>query len=147
MSYADAIRSALLTLHERTIDDPRAVAFFGGPVLVRELTAGQRLRATAAARYDNPDEPDVALYNAMVVQLCVVDPASGDPYADGRRDDAGAPLIDPRTRKPVFAPDDLPALIEARDAPIGLLLDAIFDLGALLPRHTFRSDPTPDGAE
>jgi hypothetical protein len=88
MTYAtpEAIRAALLETHERTLSDPATLAVFGGPVLIRELTAGQRLRAAAAARAENPDEPDMALFDAIRLHLCVVDPASGTPYADGRTD-------------------------------------------------------------
>lgn len=144
MTYAAAIRAALSETHERLVDTPAVVALFGRPVLVRELTAGQRLRATSAVRADNPDEPDVALFNAMRLQLCVVDPESGQPYADGRTGDDGRPLIDPRTRVPVFTPDDLPMLIEARDVPAALLLDAIDDLGAMRSHSLQGGDPPPD---
>jgi hypothetical protein len=142
-----AIRAALLDLHERTLDSPAIVAYFGGALLVRELTAGQRLRAGAAARVDNPDEPDVGLYNAMLVQMAVVDPASGTPYADGRVGEDGEPLIDPRTRRPLFAADDLPLLAEARDVPLGAILDTVAELGALAPHHLQGGHPAPDGGE
>lgn len=143
----EQVRAALFDLHERVLDQPAVVDFFGGAILIRELTAGQRLRALAAARVDNPDEPDVPLYNAMLVQLCVVDPATGTPYADGRVGDDGQPLIDPRTRAPLFRADDLPLLIEARDLPMAAILNTIDDLGALKPRHMFRGDPAADGGE
>ncbi len=148
-SYASAasIRAALLDIHERELDAPPVVAFFGGAVLVRELTAGQRLRAAAAARADNPDEPDMALFHAMLIQLSVVDPDSGAPYADGRADDDGRPQIDPRTRRPLFTADDLPLLVEARDLPMTVILNAVDDLGALKPRHMFRRGAAPDGGE
>lgn len=143
----DAIRSALLDIHERVLDEPEIVAFFGVPVLIRELTAAQRLRAGAAARADNPDEPDAALYDAMRIQMAVVDPDTGTPYADGRTGDDGKPLIDPRTRATVFRADDLPALMSGRWAPQALLLDAIDALSALRPVHLQRSYPAPDRPE
>jgi hypothetical protein len=149
MTYAtpEAIRAALLETHERTLSDPATLAVFGGPVLIRELTAGQRLRAAAAARAENPDEPDMALFDAIRLHLCVVDPASGTPYADGRTDDAGRPLIDPRTRVPIFSGDDVLALAEGRSAVAALLLDAIDDLSALRPVHLQGRHAAPDGGE
>jgi hypothetical protein len=142
-----SIRAALLDLHERILDAPPSVAYVGGALLVRELTAGQRLRAGAAARVDNPDEPDVGLYNARLVQMAVVDPESGTPYADGRTDDSGQPLIDPRTRRPLFSADDLPLLAEARDVPLGAILDTVAELGALAPHHLQARHPAPHGGE
>lgn len=148
-TYADAasIRAALLDIHERTLDTPPIVAFFGGAILVREITAGQRLRATAAALLDNPDEPDTALLHAMLLQMSIVDPASGQPYADGRTGEDGKPLIDPRTRRPLFSADDLPLLLEARNLPATVILNTIDDLGALKPRHMFRGGAPADGGE
>lgn len=142
-----SIRAALLDIHERVLDRPQIIAFFGGAILVREITAGQRLRAAAAARADNPDEPDMPLYNAMLLTLAIVDPASGTPYADGRVDDDGRPLIDPRTRRPLFSADDLPLLLEARDLPATVILSTLDDLGALKPRHMFRGSSAPDSGE
>lgn len=147
MTYAAAIRATLFDTHERLVDAEAVLAFFGRPVLVRELTAGQRLRAMAAVRADNPDEPDAALFDAMRLQLCVVDPDSGKAYSDGRTGDDGQPLIDPRTRVPVFTPDDLPLLVEARSVPASILLDAIDELSALHRRSLRAGDPAPDGGE
>lgn len=132
---AASIRAALLDLHEIVIDEPAVRRHFGGALLIRELTAAQRIMAAAAARADNPDEPDVGLLQAMYVQMAVVDPASGTPYADGRVGDDGQPRIDPRTRAPLFTAEDVAALVGARQAPVALIVEAIENLGQMAGRH------------
>lgn len=140
----DQILRTLTETHERTLDNPVIQQWFGGAVLIREITAAQRLQAQAAAVADNPDEPDNALYQAMLMQMSIVDPESGRPYADGRTDDAGNPLIDPRTRTPIFTVNDLELLMQARYLVADVLIANITELAALLPRHLKSGDPAHD---
>lgn len=137
MGYLDkaALLAALTHTHEKTIES----TFLGGQVLIRELTARQRLLAQQAAQAENPDEPDDAIYKAMLIQMCVVDPDSGTPGADGR--------IDPRTRTPVFTITDVINLSDARPLAMQALIDAITELAALGPQAMFSGHPTADGGE
>lgn len=123
--------AALTETHERTITP----ALFGGrSVLIRELTARQRTQATEAANRENPDEPDNTLYRAMLIQMSVVDPESGD-------------AADPRTRTPLLTIDDILNIADGRHDLIIELTNAIVDLSQAAPRHLFRRDPAPDGAQ
>ncbi len=130
-----ALLSALTHTHEKTVDG----YFIGGTVLIRELTARQRLTAQQAAQAENPDEPDNGLYQAMLIQMCVVDPDSGTVGADGR--------IDPRTRTPLFTVDDVRDLMESRWGAVNALIEEITSLAGLGPQAMFSSDPPADSGE
>jgi hypothetical protein len=136
---------ALLTeTHEQVVTSP----FFGGRrVLIREITARQRLQANAAAQAATPDNPDNALYRAMLVQMSVVNPQSGTPYADGRPGPDGAPLIDPRTRTPLFTIEDVADLADGRDLALDALVTKIAALAGVGPRAMFRRSAPADGAK
>jgi len=127
-----ALLAALTRTHEKEVDG----YFLGGKVLIRELTARQRLIAQQAAQAENPDEPDNGLYQAMLIQMCVVDPESGVNGADGR--------IDPRTRTPLFTIEDVRDLMESRWGAVNALIDEITSLAGLGPAAMFSSDTTPD---
>lgn len=140
----DEILGLLTDLHEDVVTP----ALFGGrAVLIRELTARQRMEANAAATAADPDTPDNALYQAMLIQMSVVDPRSGTPYADGRRDANGEALIDPRTRAPLLTVGDVQAIADGRDLAVTDLVNRIVRLSALGPRAMFRGDLAPDGGE
>jgi hypothetical protein len=148
-TYADTatLLRALTQLHEETIDGPFTNLLFGGAVLIREIGARQRQDANEAAIAQDADRPDQTLYRAMLIQQSVVDPESGQPYADGRTDGAGAPLIDPRTRTPLFRLEDVLLIADGRDVATRELADRIAALSALGPAPLFRGDTTADGSE
>jgi hypothetical protein len=131
----DQLLAALTHTHEKEIVSP----FFGGRVLIRELTARQRMLAQQAAQAENPDEPDNALYQAMLIQMCVVDPESGTADGAGR--------IDPRTRAPLFTVEDIRNISDARYAAVSSLIEEITSLAALGPQAMFSSNPPADGSE
>lgn len=72
MTYLDraALLAALTTLQEQDVDEP----LFGGRVRIRELTAAERQQAEQAATATDPEQPDNALYRAMVVSFGLVEP-------------------------------------------------------------------------
>ena len=145
MALRDSLLSIFTDIHELLLDDPLTIELVGEPVLIREMNVAQRLAANAAAVAENPDEPDQALYRAMLIQSCIVDPATGSPYSDGRVNDDGTPMIDPRTRATVFRADDLPMLTQMRDVLSTHITNRILELGALTPRHLKSGDPRADG--
>jgi len=130
-----ALLAALTHTHEKTVDG----YFLGGQVLIRELTARQRLIAQQAAQAENADEPDNGLYQAMLIQMCVVDPESGTKGADGR--------IDPRTRTPLFTIDDVRDLMESRWGAVNALIEEITSMAGLGPAAMFSSDTPADRPE
>jgi hypothetical protein len=147
--YADkaTLLRALTQLHEQTIDDAFTRQLFGGAVLIREITARQRQDANEAAQAQDPEKPDNALYRAMLIQQAVVDPESGQPYADSRRGPDGAILIDPRTRTPLFTLADVVLISDGRDIATNELTTRIASLAALGPQAMFSGDPAPDSGE
>jgi len=130
-----ALTAALTGLHEKAYTSP----FLGGTILIREITARQRLQANQAAQAESPDAPDNALYQAMLVQMAVVDPESGTPGPDG--------AIDPRTRRPLFSADEVRNLAESRSIAFSDLVDEITALAALGPQAMFSGSPAPDRPE
>jgi hypothetical protein len=131
----DQLLAALTYTHEKEIDNP----FLGGRILIRELTARQRLLAQQAAQAENPDEPDNALYQAMLIQMCVVDSQSGTADSTGR--------IDPRTRTPIFTVEDIQNLSDARFAAVSSLIEEITSLAGLGPAAMFSGNPAADRSE
>lgn len=140
----DDLLACLTDVHEKWI---RPMFFGGRDILIREVTARQRLFANQAAFAENPDDADNPLYQAMLIQVSVVDPTTGTPYADGRTDENGQPLIDPRTRKPLLTLDDVKLIADGRDLPTQALLKDITALSALTPVSLFRGNQTPDSGE
>lgn len=130
-----ALLSALVGIHEKAVTSP----LLGGTVLIRELTARQRLIAREAAARENEEEPDNALYQAMLIQFAVVDPESGEVGPDG--------TVDPHTRRPLFTPAEVAALAEGRALAVDLLVREITALSALLPVHLQQGDPAPGRGE
>jgi len=139
-NYLDRSRllASLTEIHERTVESP----LIGGAVLLREPTVRERITASDAARGDSgdPEQFDTALYHAMLIHRCVVDPQSGtvDPRT-GR--------IDPRTRVPLFSVSEALDIAEGRQLAVSFLIEQISDLAALLPLHMKSGDPALDGAE
>lgn len=125
-----ALLAALTHTHEKTIES----WFLGGKVLIREITARQRLLAQQAAHTENPDEPDNALYQAMLIQMAVVDPDSGTPS-------------DPRTRVPLFTVEDIRELVDARFGAVNDLVNEITSLAGLGPAAMFSGSDTADSGE
>lgn len=127
----DDLMAVLTATHERVITP----ALFGGKaVLIREITARQRLMANEAALAENPENPDQALYQAMLIQMSVVDPESGTPG-------------DPRTRTPLLSPADVESLAEGREHAVRELFEAIAALAGLGPRWLFRGHSAADGPQ
>lgn len=131
----EELLACLTDIHEKTI---RPILFGGRDILIREITGRQRMLANQAALADNPDDPDNALYQAMLIQSSVVDPSSGQ-MVNGK--------IDPRTRTPLLTIDDVKLLADGRDIPVKALIEEIVSLSALTPVSLFRGDHTPDGGE
>jgi hypothetical protein len=130
-----SLLSAIGGLHEKAVSSP----LLGGTVLVRELTARQRLIAREAAARENEDEIDQALYFAMLIQFCVVDPESGTAGPDG--------TVDPATRRPLLTPQEVATLAEGRALVVDLLVGEITSLSALLPVSLQQGDPAPGRGE
>lgn len=130
-----ALLAALTHTHEKIVDAP----FLGGKVLVRELTARQRLLAQQAAHAENPEEPDNAMYQAMLIQMCVVDPDSGIADASGR--------VDPRTRTPLLTVEDVLNIYDARSGAVNGLIEHITSLAGLGPAAMFSGDSQANGSE
>lgn len=127
----DDLLAVLTATHERVITP----ALFGGKaVLIREITARQRLLANEAALAENPDSPDQALYRAMLIQMSVVDPESGTPG-------------DPRTRTPLLSPAEVESIAEGRELAVSELFEAIAALAGLGPRWLFRGHSAADGPQ
>jgi hypothetical protein len=117
-----ALKHALLDLHETTVDSP----LLGGAVLVREPTALEKTGAVEASRGEDADAPvDEVIARAFILQRCILDPETGEADSAGR--------IDPRTRAPLFTPDEVNDLIHTRERAMSLLYLAIAQLGAMLP--------------
>lgn len=131
----DALFAALTNTHEKDVYS----SLFGGRVLIREITARQRMLAQQAAQAEDGENPDNALYQAMLVQMSVVNPESGQTDATGR--------IDPRTRTPMFAVADVLSLVNARFGPINQLVEAIQELAGLGPAAMFSGDTEADRPE
>lgn len=110
--------TTLTSTHEKTVDDPVL-----GRILIRELTARQRLAANEAATAENAEMPDQALYWAMLLQSAIVDPSTGTPGPDGR--------VDPRTRAPLFSVEDVQTLADGRDLLLQRLVNHVTSLAAL----------------
>jgi len=147
--YADraTLLRALTQLHEETIDTPATQLLFGGAVLIREISARQRQNANDAAVAQGEERPDQALYRAMLIQSSVVNPTSGTPYADGRRNADGEILIDPRTRVPMFTVAEVLLIADGRDVATRELADRIVGLSRLGPEAMFSGDQGADGGE
>ena len=147
--FADktTLKRALTHLHEQILDAPFALLLFGGAVLIREISARARLAAQEAANAESADNPDQVLYWAMLIQQSVVDPQSGQPYADGRTGPDGQPLIDPRTRTPLFTVDETLEIASGREVAVRELINRITDLSALGQSAMFSGGAPPDGGE
>ncbi len=140
MAYVsrDQLLTALTDFHEETVTSQ----WLGGDVLIRELTAYERMMAHEACT--TTDENGAPSFNStwhrgMLLQMMLVDPSTGAPYRDGRIDPrTGQPQIDPRTRAPLFTSDEVLMLIEGREGPVNELLERGFRLSRLLP-DSFRN--------
>lgn len=117
---ADALLHACTHLAEKEL------VYAGKKVHIRELSASQRLAANEAAVKANPDEPDNALYRAIIVQCGVIDPV---------------------TKAPLFPPSAAPLLAQGREQPIRYLASEILQLSEALPSDLFRGDPAPDDGQ
>lgn len=129
----DALLAGLASPHERTVALPGV-----GRVLIRELTARER-QAISEAAQDEAGTSDDALFTALLVQRCVVDPDSGTPDATGR--------IDPRTRRPLLSPEDVAALADGRWLFLQRLREQIISLSALSSDALKSGDLAADGGE
>lgn len=143
-AYKAAVFAALTGLHEKWIKD---VPLFGCDILIRELSAKQRTMANDAATADDPENPDNALYRGILIQQCVVNPETGQPYADGRVDEQGKPAIDPRTRAPLFTADEVAALVDGRSAAVNRLIDEITALAMVRPLDFKSVHSPPDSGQ
>lgn len=145
LTKADLLQR-LTDMHERIVADPILLGPDVG-VLVRELTAEQRVQAQQAAGQEDADNPNEALYRALLMQFCVVDPDSGRPYADGRTNGDGSPRIDPRTRMPLFTADEIIDLMAGRALLVDKLVNEISSLSALRPTDYKSSGPALNGVQ
>lgn len=137
------IRDALTNIHEREITYP----LWGLTLLLREYTARERRYANDAVLAEAPDDPDQILYQAMLMQRCIVDPESGRPYMDGRAGPDGQPAIDPRTRAPLFTVADIQEIADGRAGLFTQIWDDLISLAGLGPRALFRGSDATDGSE
>lgn len=141
----DQLKQRITELHEIVVSSP----WLGGDVLLRELTAAQRMSAADAAQSEvEGDAPNNYLYRAMLLQMMIADPDSGTPYGDRRtHPQTGEPLIDPRTRTPFFTSDEIVELMEGREGPVEELLQRGLGLSRLLPNDFRDRVATPDAPE
>ena len=149
MAFLDksAILAKLTDFHEETVTS----IWLGGDVLIRELTAYERMSAQEACTYtDDSGAPqfNASYHRGMLLQMMIVDPDSGTPYSDGRIDPrTGQPQIDPRTRRALFTSDEIMALMEGREGPVNDLLDRGMRLSRLLPDSFRGRTDAPNGSE
>lgn len=139
LKKADLFRR-LTDIHERVVSH---YLLGDDGVLIREMTAEQRMQAQEAANED-ADNPNQALYVAMVLHFCLVDPDSGRLYADGRVGPDGQPVIDPRTRAPLFTADDIVDLMQGRTLLVEHLFSEATKLSAVGPTALFSGHRTDD---
>ena len=146
LSKAEIVRR-LTNFHEQEV----VSIYLQGTVLLRELTAAQRLQlqeASQGAAEDGTPIPDYYTPRAMELQMMIVDPASGVPYADGRIDPAtGQPRIDPRTRVPLFTPDETADLLNGREGAVNELIAAGRALSRLHPDDFHSGTASPNAAQ
>lgn len=115
-----AILAALTTLRTETTEEP----LLGGTITYRELSAAARQQANeAAVTAGGAGDPDNALYRAIVVQLGVIDPATGEPLLTG---------------------DDVDALRNGRERLIDRLALQILKLSEALPGDLKSGDHPAD---
>jgi len=137
-------REAILAVVARR---ERAVyaALVGGDVLIRELSRPDFEASQAFAESEMTDPAtgrrlvDLWRWHAALVAYGLMDPASGAPYDDGRRDPTtGQVPINPETRTPLFTPEEIAAWPARAAIEDGLrdLAQAILDLS---------DDPVSDG--
>lgn len=128
----DAILSAL-ERREAVVDCPA----LGGEVLIRELLRTEYMAAEAFAATGAVDPTtgakllDPWRWHAGLVAPALVDPASGEPYADGRRDPHTSQIpIDPSSRTALFTAEQIAAWPNRATLRDGLaeLAQAVLDL-------------------
>lgn len=130
----------ITTLHEQTLRSH----YLDGEVTIRELTALERMAIREGAETEAPIDGappsvDSEIISAMELQLMLVQPGTGEPYADGRRHPlTNELLIDPRTREPIFTFDEARAAINGREGAVNELLGSGRRLSLLRPLD-FRS--------
>ncbi len=145
----DEILLRMTSLHERFVSS----AYLDGIVLVRELTAVEDDMATEAALVPAavegaPPTIDTELLNTIHLQMMLVTPGTGEPYADGRRHPlTGDVLIDPRTRTPLLSYEEARAAINGRRGDVSEVLDAGRHLSLILPLDFHSRSATSDGGE
>lgn len=143
-SVKERLRTALTALHEKPLEYPE----WGiSGAMLREFTARERQYANDAVQEQGGADPDQILFRAMLMQRCITDPATGRPYADGRTGPSGSPLIDPRTRTPIFTVEEITELADGRAFLFTRIWDDLIELAAAAPASLFRGDRTDDGAE
>jgi hypothetical protein len=103
---------AAVTRRERLIPSP----LLGGALLARELSRPDYEACQAFAATDDADPAtgrayvDLWRWHAAILAHGLVDPESGEAFADGRRDpETGQVPIDPATRATLFTPDEVAA--------------------------------------
>lgn len=139
------LRAAMTTLHEEPIDLP-TWGLTGA--LLREFTARERQYAQEAIQTEAGEaDVDQVLFRAMLLQRCITDPATGRPYTDGRAGPNGQPLIDPRTRSPIFSIEDIQELADSRALLFNMLWDKLIALAAAAPISLFPGDRADERAE
>lgn len=139
------LKAALTDLHERALDYPE----WGltGAVL-REFTARERQYANDAVQAEaGAADVDQILFRAMLLQRCITDPDTGQPYADGRAGPGGQPAIDPRTRAPIFTLDDIQDIADSRAILFNRIWDDLLALAAAAPESLFPGDRADVGSE
>ena len=99
----------------------------------------EKTSAVEASRGEDADAPaDETIARAFILQRCILDPESGEADSTGR--------IDPRTRRPLFSPEEVNDLINTREVPMNLIYQAIARLGAMFPDAFRGGDQTTDDA-
>jgi hypothetical protein len=101
---------AAITRRERVIPAP----VFEGALLARELSRPDYEACRAFAATEDVDSAtgmaylDLWRWHAAIIAHGLVDPESGEAFADGRRDpETGQVPIDPATRSTLFTPDEV----------------------------------------
>lgn len=118
-----ALLSALTTLEEQDIHEP----LLGGPLRIRELTAAERQQAQQAAwAAGTADNPDNAIYRALIVRYGVIDPA---------------------TKDALLSAEDVASLAHGREEAVKRVAVAILSLSEALPGSLKSGDPAADQGE
>lgn len=99
------------------------IDMLGGTVLIRELSAQQKMDSLEAAKDADTKQFNTALHNCIVMQMCVLDPG---------------------TKELLLSADDIPVLLSGRAGPVERIAARAWALSEAAPDHLKSGDSGPD---